>query len=160
MNCFEHSDYLFFFNIVPKGIIILNCYAADFFSKKTYIYVFFCWFHLFIYSFIYLFIFQFTRVLNTENYRLLNFTLKEVNNIDIAHSQYLGCLWPDALHHQAISSHGIDLIIPEYSDFSTRRFNILLYDTYTGWDGVNKIRNSSLKNCGYAYYIGLSKCNL
>ena len=48
----------------------------------------------------------------------------------ILHSQYHGCWWPDDTRSQIISSHGIDLNLPEYSYSSTRsvmdgKFNYL-----------------------------------
>ena len=44
--------------------------------------------------------------------------LKEDTNPFILHSQYHDCWWPGAVHRQGISSHGIYMIIPEYSPLS------------------------------------------
>ena len=38
----------------------------------------------------------------------------------ISHSQYDGCWWPGDLSCQGIISHGINLILPEYSSFSIK----------------------------------------
>ena len=40
----------------------------------------------------------------------------------ILHNQYCGCWLPGDLMSQAISSHGIDLFLLEYSALNTRRF--------------------------------------
>ena len=40
-------------------------------------------------------------------------------------NQYHSCWWPGDTRSQDISSHGIDLVCPEYSGFSTRRINTL-----------------------------------
>ena len=37
------------------------------------------------------------------------------------HSQYHDCWWPGDMRSQGIMSHGIDLVLPEYSNLCTRR---------------------------------------
>ena len=45
------------------------------------------------------------------------------NDLSITHSQYNGCWCPGDTSRQGISSHGIDLVLPGYSSFSTRGIN-------------------------------------
>ena len=47
----------------------------------------------------------------------------EDKNLFVLHSQYLGCWWPGDTGSQGISSHGMDLILPEYADVNSRRVN-------------------------------------
>ena len=53
------------------------------------------------------------------------------------HDQYLGCWCPGDVRSQDIGSHGVDLVLPDYSRFSTR----WLSEKYTG------------VLCGYQAYI-------
>ena len=46
----------------------------------------------------------------------------------IMHNQYHGCWWSGVPRSQVISSHGIHLVIPEYSGFSTKSVNSLHAD--------------------------------
>ena len=52
-------------------------------------------------------------------------------------SQYRGCWWPDDARSQGISSHGIDLVIPEYSGISTERVNLyFVLLLYVAWPAI------------------------
>ena len=42
----------------------------------------------------------------------------------MAYGQYVGCWWPGDSSSWGISSHGIDLIFPEYTGFSCIRVNV------------------------------------
>ena len=48
----------------------------------------------------------------------------QYKDLVILHSYFIGAHWcPSGTRDHGISSHGIDLILPEYSSFSTRRVN-------------------------------------
>ena len=49
----------------------------------------------------------------------------EDKDLFILHDQCYGCWWPGDARSQGISSHGIDLLLPECPSFSTRRVNTL-----------------------------------
>ena len=49
----------------------------------------------------------------------LDFKTKKKHPISL--SQYYGCWWPGDTRSQGINSHCIDLVLPKYSGFSTRR---------------------------------------
>ena len=53
-------------------------------------------------------------------HRLLKFLQVNDNDLFILHTLCCCCWWPGDTSHQGISSNGIDLVILEYSNFSTR----------------------------------------
>ena len=79
-----------------------------------------------------------------------NFSMLRVNNVmalksflvenKASHSQseYHYCWWPGDARYQGISIHGIDLTIPIYSSFSTRRVKILM-SGQNGWHFADNI---------------------
>ena len=62
-------------------------------------------------------------VLNNDYGRYLKYFLMHDKGLFSLHNQYHGCWWPGSLHHQAISSHDIDLLFLEYSGFNIRIVN-------------------------------------
>ena len=88
----------------------------------------------------------------------------------ILHIQYHDCWWPGDARSQGISSLGIDLVIPEYSDFSTTRIsyvnnwkvdmtqtislcgiNFPIPWNDTGGKSLNKTRNFDKNSHSYLY---------
>ena len=58
-----------------------------------------------------------------KHHGLWKFTPREDKNTHTVISQYHGWWWLGYTRIQGINSHGIDLVFPEYSGLSTRRFN-------------------------------------
>ena len=52
---------------------------------------------------------------------MLEFFLKEVQNIHIACSVYYGCWWPGNSRDQAINNNGSELVSLEYSQFQHQK---------------------------------------
>ena len=57
-------------------------------------------------------------------HRLLKSFLMEDEDLFMLHNQYHCCWWPGDARSQVINSHGIDLVLPEYSCLSIRWVNL------------------------------------
>ena len=74
------------------------------------------------------------------------------------HSQYQGCSWPGHARSQAISCLGIDLNIPEYLTFSTKRYIgwqyiILQLQVHLMYWGLNKMANILETHFSNAFFL-------
>ena len=58
-------------------------------------------------------------------------TPMEDKDLFVVSRQYHGCWWPGDSRSQGINSHGIVLVLPEYSSLSTRRANMYLVQCVT-----------------------------
>ena len=82
-------------------------------------------------------------------HRSLKSFLGEDKDLFTLLSQYHGCWCPGDVRSQGINSHGIDLVLLEWSSFSTRRVNSLT----SGWCGWNATCMIFKQFLGLIYWI-------
>ena len=58
-----------------------------------------------------------------------SFFIRLEKEVKILLHQYHGCLWPGYARNSSTSSHGIDLILMQYSGLSTRQVRALMFYT-------------------------------